>query len=824
MTMQLKIEENELAVGSLRLQFPAVRLSVRNEIYSPEGPGERIDALTRRWNVRGITFTVSVKRLPRGVWRKRVRIKCSRPLPTPDRVELDRQTVPDPELSRRGYKATTKVTCRPNAEEEGGGLMSGCGYPLIGRHFFAGAEHPAAFATVESSDNSSATYTLVQHPVWDSNGELELADAVFCWTDNAECAFRDYLDSIRIPPRTAPMFSLCSFWSDPYLGNYEYRIEPAQYRSFVDAFHSMGIVPDVYTLDAGWQDRNSIFEPKPSFGGNAGLKALDRHLRKCGSRLGLWVSHNGPMGFSPDYLKSRGFPVGSGESATYCGSDYGVLLDPKFEKALGDRFAELARQGVMHLKMDWDNDCATNSDYSERYPTRDHVREGSINAMIRIAARIREANPCLAMRHGWWLSPWWLKHVHYVFLPDSGDSEHASLPSRTQRDSAQTCRDTMYYACFLRDRSAVPLDALDNHEFPHALRNPFHEQPGTASDCLMLVVMRGASYFPLTLQPEALEPWFADLLRGAMRFARTYGHRLYSARASMFGGNPNAGKIYGFRFEQKDGSAWCVLRNPSAMPQDFEWSGETRSGVWIYPYFARFTAGGKIRFAPHEVKVIILSRRRLALPYELPFQAQVRPDGKTEFRFPAQLSCGKAAPMVGKLHWIEQVEYELRSVNSIDGGIEMIIRIRLPYRMRNTTLNVEVETDRPEKIRLKARQSRYSSDSNASCQLPVTVLSEGQPGHGPRKNPDLNPPCREALFTVPCAEGGEAYYSLFLYGVDSAKQVRLSVSGCYAPSREALVREWRPAFLPDGLPWMHPEGFPMAEIFDLPEDPGKKSS
>ena len=67
-------------------------------------------------------------------------------------------------------------------------------------------------------------------------------------------------------------------------------------------------------------------------------------------------------------------------------------------------------------------------------------------------------------------------------------------------------------------------------------------------------------------------------------------------------------------------------------------------------------------------------------------------------------------------------------------------------------------------------------------------------------------------------------FTVFLYGVDSAKQVRLSVSGCYAPSREALVREWRPAFLPDGLPWMHPEGFPMAQMFELPDDAGKKSS
>ena len=815
----IKIQGNTLVAGKLELDFPAVRISLNNKVYTPELPGKVTGRLEREYICGPVTLKVKVEKFSRNVFRKKVTLIANTQLPTPDWVESDRQSVKDPSLSRRGYQATAQVSGRPGAEEAGGTIKPGCGYPLIGKNFFTGIEHPAAFAVVESADNNYATYALTQHPVWSKDNTIEAANVVFSYSDDAENAFYDYLDAIRIPPRTKPMVSLCSFWSDPYLGNYEYLIAPENYRSFVDAFHKLGIVPDVYTLDAGWQNRQSIFEPKSSFGGQPGMDKLDKHIRKRGSRLGLWVSHNGPMGIAPDYLKKHNFAVGSGESSTYCGDGYGVLLDEKYEKAIGDKFVELAKSGVMHLKMDWDNDCASNASFSEIYPTRDHVREGSINAIIRIAQRIRQTNPDLVMRYGWWPSPWHLQYNHHFFLSDSGDSEYSSLPSRSQRDSAATHRDTMYYCHFNRDRSAFPLDAIDNHDFPHALRNPMHEEPGIVANIAMLAVMRGCSYLPLKLQPEALEDYFVEILRNTLQFIRIYGHKLYTARSGMFGGNPSAGAVYGYKYEQSDGSAIAVLRNPSAMPQEYCWQ-EKRSGVWVYPYFAKYTAGTPVIFAPHEVKVIFLDRKKLSLPFKDPFQATKLPDGNVEFRFPAHAVINKKiGPMVGEIYRINKIESEWISFKRDTDGLKCLFRLRLPYRMRNTTLNVQISGGEPDKIDLRARVSRYAVDFSSCCNLPVTRFSASVPGGGEVKNPDTVLPVHDAAFAVPLAEGGEAFYSLFLKGATDPGQIKLSISGVYATSREAEIMPWQPQYLDQTLAIpQYPDGFPMAQFIDLPEN------
>ena len=817
----LKIQKDSLIAGNKKFAFPAVRLSINSKVYDICGEGKTVAPLAREYDIDGIIVNVAVEMVSENLIRKYVKLRSAQPLATPDWVEVDRQKVADPELVRVGYKASTLITGRPQAEEAGGSLMPGCGYPLIGKKFYAGIEHPAAFATVESVTDKAAEYSLTQHPVWDDNNTIELAPAILGWADNAEKAFRDYVDTVRIAPRTSPMVSLCSFWSDPYLGNYEYLIAPENYKSFVDAFYKLGLCPTVYTLDAGWQDRQSIFEPKPSFGGQAGLDKLDKHIRKRGSRLGLWLSHNGPMGIAPDYLKEKGYDVGSGESSTYCGDGYGVLLNKDYEKALGDRFVELAKAGAMHFKLDWDNDCAVSEKYKEKYPTRDHVREGSIDATIRISQRIREANPDLMMRYGWWPSPWWLKHNHHIFLSDSGDSEFATLPSRTQRDSAATCRDTVYYCNFNRDNSAFPLDAIDNHEFPHALRNPFHEEAGTVANIAMLAVMRGCSYLPLKLQPEALEPWFTEILRNSLNFAKAYGKKLYGGRSKMFGGNPNAGEIYGFRYDQNDGSAICLLRNPSAMPQEYLWSDEKRSGVWIYPYIVRYAAGEKIIFAPHEVKVVVLSKRKLALPFEQPFQIAGKLGSELEFRFPTQLAVNnKVQPMVGDIYRIGSTEVEWKVMKEIEDGFEVIFRLKLPYRMRNTTINVAIASEDPDKVDLRARVSRYAADCGSCYEQPITRYSQGMPGHGIRKNPETVVPLTAGLFSLPAAEGGEAYYSLFFKGIKSYDQVKLSVSGCYAPSRESIKRSWQPSWMEkDIVIPQYPDGFPMAETIELPSNP-----
>ena len=141
------------------------------------------------------------------VWRKHLEVRAKRPLPTPDYVEMDRQTVPDPAMRQCGYLDTGGQVRREGAGEEGGGVIPGCGYPLIGRKIFTGLAHQAGFARIESQDSVSTTYSLRHHPVW--NGDrLESIEAVFCVSDKPEKDFAEYikenfLERLEIHHRTS---------------------------------------------------------------------------------------------------------------------------------------------------------------------------------------------------------------------------------------------------------------------------------------------------------------------------------------------------------------------------------------------------------------------------------------------------------------------------------------------------------------------------------------------------------------------------------------------------------------------------------------------
>jgi hypothetical protein len=321
----------------------------------------------------------------------------------------------------------------------------------------------------------------------------------------------------------------------------------------------------------------------------------------------------------------------------------------------------------------------------------------------------------------------------------------------------------------------------------------------------MLAIIRGTSCFPLTLQPEAMELWLVDLLKKMMSFANCYGKNLYNAKSSMFGGNPNEGKVYGFRYDLTENCSWILLRNPSAMANEFTLDNDPRNGIFIYPYFDSYKALSTITFAPHEVKVLILDKDKLELPFDTAFQAVAKENNLVDFYFPAHIPVGNIQPAVGKLYRIDNFEYEVKKKEAIDGGLEVMFRLRLPYKMRQTTINVTVETRQPRDVKVLARLSRSANDNFSCVQLPVTEFSFGLPGIGENKNPELNPTCPSAQFAIPCAEGGDAWYSLFIYGVDNFNNIDISVSGFYAPSEKALTQKWAPSFL-EQLPPQHPHG------------------
>ena len=473
--------------------------------------------------------------------------------------------------------------------------------------------------------------------------------------------------------------------------------------------------------------------------------------------LSLWVSHNGPMGMNPDYLQSIGIAVGSGMSSTYRGKGFGVLLDKKLEKMLTERFCELVSGdiGAVHLKMDWDNDCATNDEFKTKYPTRNHVREASVNVQNRIASAIRKANKNVKLRHGWWPSPWQLCYAEHLFLADSGDCEYCSIPSLNQRDCTFTARDIQYYHHFRRDGSMVPLNCIDNHDFPQAPRNPFMGDDGVWSNCALWAVMRGTSYQPWTLQPEALTDGQCKILRDTMTFARNFEHIIFNGKCTMTGGNPRHGEIYGF-VHPLDNGELVALRNPLPIPQTCAAPerGANETLLQIYPDCR--TTGTELVFAPHEVKILQKTTEKIDFG-PLPFQYI---DG--EYFYPASATVSeKIAPMVAEVYQIPEFKITDGMDQLIPGGKRYWFKLRAPYRMNNCALTFRITGKSAEKCTAKLYLSRDARATGNCYAVPLTEIFSGNEGRGEYQNPEIKIAWGRFFHAqIPC--GGNDFFRLEL--------------------------------------------------------------
>ena len=147
-------------IEPITYDYPAVELSISGKICEWEALGNG------KFRCDDIFMQVTIEPY-HNFNRKIVEITSETEYPTPDYLIIDRQTVNDPDLKMRGYVASCSQMSMELSDEEGGGVMPGCGYPLIGKRCFAALEHQAGFNIIRKQDQFSTVYELRQHPVWE---------------------------------------------------------------------------------------------------------------------------------------------------------------------------------------------------------------------------------------------------------------------------------------------------------------------------------------------------------------------------------------------------------------------------------------------------------------------------------------------------------------------------------------------------------------------------------------------------------------------------------------------------------------------------------
>jgi len=821
------LAENRLSGATRSWRWPAFRLSLRGQIVSAEA--FELDGIAAA----GQEVTVRLHHAPYGLaaavrywlaagepwFRKQITLTAPPGTPTLERLWVEAQEAPQP-VRRVGYGLR-------GLEGEVEGLATyanqyGCGYPVYAGDWFVGLEHPCGFAVP-----ADGQVELYQHPVWEDDGALTSFAAVFgaaASHDDAAGAFSDYLWRVRRPRLDKPFTHISVGWSSRYLGEHEYLDTFEGRDAFVKGLLELGLHPKAVGMDAGWFERASMYHGKNDDAHDSRLLGFAHMLREHGLELALWVSHNGPVGFDMDWVQQQGWEIGEGASSTYCYGKYVVMMQPSFEEALTRRLEELVGVGdrshkgigAVHLKMDWDNECASNEHFADRYPTIDHVREASTNAFFRIGRRLHAANPEVKLRHGWWPSPWWLTYSDHVWLVDSGDCEYEAWPSRTARDRDATHRDMMVYMLQRTSETPVPLDAYDNHGFADALCNCFTTEPHTWLNTCVLSALRGTTYIHYPLTPEGLRDWQAQMLQQVLDWWDAHADELGAKGARIVLGRPWEGEIYGY-WHPHDGGGWLMLRNPSVEPQAVtlpleEWLAPSerpaisRPAVrQVFPYWKDLAAPYEVWLTGHEVAVLQVSAE--PLPDLSPLPGSDHMLTRTEAGVVAYVP-GSLRPTVHPDMQLPALWAETLPEAEIEGGRRLQWFVGVPHRMEKAELLVTLRG--PEAVldglQLRAGTSRYRGDAIRDFS-PVTRIFRGTRGHGgQRVLPPLGPRERDD-YVIAVPDGGYTGLTVEITG----PQAEIVTVEAWLTGYEALARQGEPVSETPAvgplLP-MHPYGFP----------------
>jgi len=300
-----------------------------------------------------------------------------------------------------------------------------------------------------------------------------------------------------------------------------------------------------------------------------------------------------------------------------------------------------------------------------------------------------------------------------------------------------------------------------------------------------------------------------------MEFCRIYAKHIYTSRGRMVLGNPGRGETYGFLHPGRTES-WLALRNPLPVPQTLHFSPEglgldnTREAVQFYPHFEALPTDEDLTFLAHEVKIIVLSRSRTALPYARPHQV-TQEAGQYLYRFPSSEEVTqRVRPMVHPLQQVGGLQCVNSAHDKVAGGQRYHWFLATPCRMRNAEVQLCAKGPKARDLRLQAFISRYEG-SHSGYAAAVTTIAPGVPGHGERKNGGAACAADEIYFAIPVPAGGRFSLSLTVEGARSKGRLTGAwLAGYEAPSRDAVVRKSGPARFRGCLPYQHPVGFGRA--------------
>lgn len=422
----------------------------------------------------------------------------------------------------------------------------GFGDPVLLDDTFWGLEFPAGH-----NRYASGKVRLVQHPGRVVKDRFVSKTAVLGVSEPGRVArrFQQYVDTFRVTPSETTLFVNYNTWWTLMPPTEANSLELIK-RLKQELFDPYGESIDTFTVDDGWDDKDSLWDIKTERFPR-GFDPLVEALREMNARLGIWLSPSSGYNHAP-WLARHGYAANSNPW-------YICQSDPKYRQDIIARVTELAKQyDVAFFK--FDGFAAACDALGHAHRPGPFAQEANTEAYIELLQAVRRVRPdiFLDLTCGIWLSPWWLAYADSLWGEVSGDYPDIIVPAPVVRQSATTTRDAVFrQRC--REHPGFPPAAIEHLGIIVITPEPWE-------DNAMIVAGRGCRLLTLYINPEHFRAGQRDwaFLAALLKWVR-HNARLFQ-RTELVLGDPLRGEAYGYAHFQKRRGV-LALRNPTIEPK-----------------------------------------------------------------------------------------------------------------------------------------------------------------------------------------------------------------------------------------------------------------
>ena len=500
--------------------------------------------------------------------------------------------------------------------------------PIICDSFFMGVEFPVSAAKLDFR-----TAILASRPgIFVKDGDsFKSRDVVYSVTEPGQAAksFKAYVEDFRAQP-AGIFFGYNNWWTTKIRQDNQMMLDLAG-KVKANLYDKYGVAPDVFTLDLGWSDRESIWaiDMKSFPNGFADLKKL---VNSMGTEMGFWVSPCSAYveGLDNVWAAKAGYEVfDTGGRTVYNTCMAGEKYAAEFTKNAVDI---VSKYNVKHIKFDA---------YAYRCPSTEHGHlpdeysaEPTADKMCKLYEAVRKVQPDIRLNPlavGSTASPWWMKYVNFTAGSHGDDYPSGRCPAPVFKDGYTSARD--FYTLRSALDACMPMDTKEVFGIINQTGEPVFND---AVD----VLMRGHQFITLYLHPEKTSPKDWKFVSQIIKYGRANKDILRNTTVifpeswRQPGGGYKAGPFamrdpYGY--VHTDGKrALVYLRNPFMEEQTItvpldETRGFTK-GTWkwnavsVFPYSRTYATGLSygdkltVKMRPYDSLLLELSNKTAKAP------------------------------------------------------------------------------------------------------------------------------------------------------------------------------------------------------------------